>query len=50
MTATRRLYLIRHGRADRAVPDVLETTLGRQHDPPLDAVASRRGCWHGASP
>ncbi len=35
---TRRLYLIRHGRADRAVTDVLETTLGPQHDPPLDEL------------
>jgi broad specificity phosphatase PhoE len=33
---TRRLYLIRHGRADRAVTDVLRTALGPQHDPPLD--------------
>lgn len=38
MTATRRLYLIRHGRADRAVADVLETALGPQHDPPLDEL------------
>jgi broad specificity phosphatase PhoE len=36
--STRRLYLIRHGRADRAVTDVLETTLGPQHDPPLDEL------------
>jgi broad specificity phosphatase PhoE len=35
---TRRLYLIRHGRADRAVADVRETALGPQHDPPLDAL------------
>jgi broad specificity phosphatase PhoE len=37
-SATRRLYLIRHGRADRAVTDVLRTALGPQHDPPLDEV------------
>lgn len=36
--ATRRLYLIRHGRADRAVTDVRHTALGPQHDPPLDAT------------
>jgi len=35
---TRRLYLIRHGRADRAIPDVLRTSLGAQHDPPLDEL------------
>jgi broad specificity phosphatase PhoE len=35
---TRRLYLIRHGRADRAMPDVLETARGAQHDPPLDEL------------
>jgi probable phosphoglycerate mutase len=45
MTApTRRLYLIRHGRADRAVADVLRTSLGPQHDPPLDE-AGREQAW-----
>jgi len=32
----RRLYLIRHGSADRRVNDVLQTSLGPQADPPLD--------------
>ena len=38
MTSTRRLYLIRHGRADRTVTEVLETIRGPQHDPPLDEL------------
>jgi broad specificity phosphatase PhoE len=43
MTAiTRRLYLIRHGRADRTVPAVLETALGPQHDPPLDELGRQQ--------
>lgn len=33
----RRLYLIRHGSADRRANDVLQTRLGPQADPPLDA-------------
>jgi broad specificity phosphatase PhoE len=38
VTATRRLYLIRHGQVDRASSAVLDTALGAQRDPPLDEL------------
>ncbi len=38
MTASRILFLIRHGRSDQSSDDLLDTVRGPQWDPPLDDV------------